>query len=76
MVTEFERNKIKLMLSLNPKSDKFNRLKYTLTVEAFILLSIHMDYRKWVIWRKKFEPKLITIIEEQVLQENCFMIVY
>ena len=64
MITKFERNKITLMMSLNPNSDDFNRLKYTLTTEAFVLLNIYMDYRKCVIWRKKFEPKLKTIIEE------------
>lgn len=64
MITKFERNKITLMMSLNPKSDEFNRLKYTLTAEAFVLLNIYMDYRKWVNWRKKFEPKLKTISEE------------
>ena len=64
MVTKFERNKITLMLSLNPNSDGFNRLKYTLTTEAFLLLNIYMDHRKWVTWRKKFVPKLNTIIEE------------
>ena len=50
-------------MSLNPKSDEFNRLKYTLTAEAFVLLNIYMDYRELVIWRKKIEPKLNTIIE-------------
>ena len=63
MITTFERNKITFMMSLHPKSDEFNRLKYTLTAEAFVLLNIYMDYRELIIWMKKFEPKLKTIIE-------------
>lgn len=64
MISTFEVNKIRLMMSLNPKSEKFNRLKYTLSSKAFVLLTLNMDYIKFKVMKKGFKPTLHTILED------------
>ena len=66
MISKFEVNKIRLMMPLNPKSEKFNRLKSTLSFEAFILLTLNMDYIKFKVMKKRFTPTLHAILEELI----------